>query len=80
MTMQHRIFSYGHSWIIDTMVPGSANNLIFFEGGIWEQNGIGGGAWIAYVLGSRWEDQDEDVHLIDWKEFPMDIMHSFKKS
>ena len=45
-------------------MPGNANNLIFSEGGFWEQNGIGGGAWIAYVLGSRWEDQDEDVRLI----------------
>ena len=43
---------------------GNANKLIFSEGVFWEQNGIGGGAWIAYVLGGRWGDQDEDVRLI----------------
>ena len=65
MTMLNRkSFSYRDTRLIEAIKPGNANILIFSDGGFWEHDGIGSAAWLAYVLGGRWGDQDTDVHLI----------------
>lgn len=38
--------------------------MIFSDGGCWEHEGFASAAWLAYILGGCWGDQDTDVHSI----------------
>ena len=56
--------SYRNENLIETIRPGNANILLFSDGGFWEDEGLASAAWVAYVLGGHWGDDDGVVHLL----------------
>ena len=65
MTILHgRSFAFIGYRLVEASGPGSANILIFSDGGFWEYEDIGSAGWLAFVLRGHWGDQDDDVHLI----------------